>query len=71
MDKIVEVLKKIWGYIKKFIMWLCSIVSTSIEIATVILTVFIIFNMSVLSKFWLATVCAVLGILIYNIVKKK
>ena len=63
MKKVLEVLKNIWA-------WICKHITNSIEIATVILLVFLAINFGDLSKFSVALICAVLGILIYNIVKK-
>lgn len=63
MKKLLEVLKNIWG-------WVCKHITNSIEIATAILVFFLGVNFNILSKFSLSLICAVLGILIYNIVKK-
>lgn len=63
MKKVMEVLKNIWA-------WVCKHITNSIDIATVILLVFIGFNFNNLTKLSLALIFAVLGILIYNIVKK-
>lgn len=63
MKKVLEVLKKIGA-------WICEHITNSIEIATVITLVFLAINFNNLSKFSLGLICAILGILIYNIVKK-
>lgn len=63
MKKVLEILKKVWE-------WVCKHITNSIEIATVILVFFLGINFNNLSKFSISLVCAVLGILIYNIVKK-
>ena len=63
-------MKKAKEILKKIFTWICTYITNSIKIATILTAFFIILNFNALSKFSLALICAVLGILIYNIVNK-
>lgn len=74
MKKIIDFLKKICYNIYKFIAdcinWIISNVHTSLEIATLMLIIFLAFNFAILSKFWLIVLASIIAILVYNLVKK-
>lgn len=74
MNKVLDILKKICYNVYKFIVdcisWVIGNVHTSLEIATLLTIIFVAFNFTLLSKFWLIVMIAVVGILVYNLVKK-
>lgn len=74
MKKIIDFLKKVCYNVYQFMAdcfnWIISNVHTSLEIATLMLIIFLAFNFAILSKFWLIVLASVIAILVYNLVKK-